>query len=374
MEKLIVDKVEAMAQPFGDQGGMDIMGQLVRSKYADDEKPQAGGSGKLSSSAADAPPTHTLTDAEIIGNAFIMILAGHETSANSMHFTLLELALNPSVQRQVHADIDSILGRTSDPASWDYERDINALMASMLGACMNETLRFIPPVCEVPKKVTPDRDQVLVLDGRRHVLPAGTVISLDVAGAHRNPRSWPARPSKVTPGCDSDLDDWVPERWFRSAVGGGSSSMPVPPTDPNLAATLAAELAEAGGEDIGGFKGPDTSAALFRPPRGAYIPFSDGARSCLGRRIAQVEIIATLATVLQRCSVELAVDDFAADDGLDAMSKDDKAALYARAQDKARETISGAASVITLQLRGGNHVPIRLVRRGEERFVDWIDE
>lgn len=372
MEELIVDKAESMDRPFGSQGGMDIMGQLVRSKYAvDDKKESSNGS---QASASDGP-IRTLTDTEIIGNAFIMILAGHETSANSIHFTLLELACNPSVQRQVQADVDSILGRTSDPATWDYESKINALMGSWLAACMHETLRIIPPVCEVPKMVTPDRDQVVMIDGRRHRLPAGMLISLTIAGAHRNPRSWPARPSKVTPGKDSDLDDWVPERWFRSssngsAANGSANDVLMPPTD----ASLNGELQDAADDAVlGGYKGPETSAALFRPPRGAYIPFSDGPRSCLGRRIAQVEIIAALATFLQRYSVELAVDEWATDAELEAMSRDEKATLYARAQQKARETIGTARTVITLQLRGGKHVPIRLVRRGEERFVNWVE-
>ena len=41
-------------------------------------------------------------------------------------------------------------------------------------------------------------------------------------------------------------------------------------------------------------------------PRGAYIPFSDGARSCIGRHYALMESITVLAMLLQRHTYSLA--------------------------------------------------------------------
>ncbi len=37
---------------------------------------------------------------------------------------------------------------------------------------------------------------------------------------------------------------------------------------------------------------PDTAAGLYKPPKSAYIPFSEGYRSCVGGRFAQVELTA----------------------------------------------------------------------------------
>jgi cytochrome P450 len=355
MDELFQDKVDEHQK--GDRGepGMDLMGQLVQSHMS---QTQADGKGKGAVSGKESTSTaRGLTKSEIIGNAFIMLLAGHETTANAMHFSIVELAANPSTQRQLQKDIDAILGSDSDPTTWNFENHINAMQACMIGACMNETLRLLPPVVEVPKKVTPHQDQVLTLDGEKHVLPKGCVVSLVLVSAHRNPRNWPTRPSKIREGVD-DLDDFVPERWFRKSADAKESGAASDDSD--------------SAEDFGGYQGRDTSAQLFRPPRGAYAPFSDGARSCLGRRIAQVEVLAGLAVIFQKYSVELAVDDWATDEEVEKMNQQERGAVYKKAQQECRRKISAATSILTLKLHG-DKVPIRVVPRGEERFVNWAE-
>ncbi|KAI1487331.1 cytochrome P450 [Biscogniauxia mediterranea] len=348
MEEFLRDKAEDVRR--GDkETGMDIMGSLVATSYQNKDTKGKG---------------IELKDSEIIGNAFIMFLAGHETTANVIHFALLELANNPPAQRQLQRDIDAIFGG-ADPRTWDYEENINAMMASMIGAVMNETLRVMPPVTEVPKMVTRAQDQVIVTaDGARHTLPRGAYIGIVVPAVQRNPRFWPAKPSQVTPGKPHDLDDWVPERWFRPSLAPG-------PRD----AAPAVEGTDA--EDFGGFAGPDTSAQLYRPVRGSYVPFSSGPRSCLGRRIAQVEVMAALAVIFRDHSVENVVDDDKdVNDSLEGMGekerKEREREAYARATERSRRTLRGASSLITLKLHGDAHVPVRLVRRGSERFVSWV--
>ncbi|RYP43249.1 hypothetical protein DL768_010018 [Monosporascus sp. mg162] len=350
MYEFLHDKVEDVCTGNAEEG-MDIMGQLVRTSYGD--KP-ANGSTAATGNKKGATP-FALSDAEIVSNAFIMILAGHETTANVIHFSLLELAINPAVQRKLHKDIDVILG-DKEPDTWDY-KTTDPLQGSMVGACINETLRLMPPVCGVPKQVSPGQDQVITIDGEKHLLPQTMQIDLAISAAQRNPRYWPTRPSRVT-GAAHDVDDFVPERWFQTSGGDGDNGAVVEGADT---------------EDFGGFTGPDTSAQLYRPPRGAFIPFSDGARSCLGRRIAQVELLASLSTIFQRYSIELAVDEWASDEEVARMGRAERAAVYKKAQDKARATIKCASSRLTLKLHGNQYVPVRLVKRGEERFVDWAD-
>ncbi|KAK1974402.1 cytochrome P450 [Colletotrichum cereale] len=351
IEELMQDKIEDLRNGGGEDAGMDLMGQLVKSKYGNGAA-DGGVSGAVSKSKESKIPQ--LSKSEIAGNAFIMLVAGHETTANAMHFGLIEIACNPAVQRQLQKDIDGIFG-DKDPSTWNYESTVNPMLASMLGACMNETLRLTPAVVEIPKKVSPEGDGIISLDGEKHALPKGAHISIVGVAAHHNPRNWPSKPSKIT-GAEHDLDDYVPERWYRASI-------------------KAAQTEDKGGdtEDYGGYKGSDTSEKMFRPVRGSYVPFSDGPRSCLGRRIAQVEIIAALSVLFQRHSLELAVDEWASDAEVEAMSRVERQKLYKKAQDKCRETVKKATTMITLKLPQGMSVPVRVVPRGEERFVNIVD-
>jgi len=351
IDELMQDKIDDLQNGGEGDAGMDLMGQLVKSKYGN-EATDGGVSGAVFKDKESKIPQ--LSKSEIAGNAFIMLVAGHETTANAMHFGLIEIACNPAVQRQLQKDIDGIFG-DSDPSTWNYDSTVNQMLASMLGACMNETLRLTPAVVEIPKEVNPEGDGIISLEGEKYALPKGAHISIVGVAAHHNPRNWPSKPSKIT-GAEHDLDDYVPERWYRASIKAAQT-----------------EDKDGDTEDYGGYKGSDTSEKMFRPVRGSYVPFSDGPRSCLGRRIAQVEIIAALAVIFQRYSLELAVDEWSSDAEVDAMSREEKQKLYKKAQDRCRETLKKATTVLTLKLPQGMSVPVRIVPRGEERFVNFVD-
>jgi len=337
MEEFLADKIDEVRRGERERVGMDIMGELVSSVYGEKQAAQTG---------------RKLDDDEIISNAFIMTLAGHETTANVLHFTLIFLAANPSAQRRLQKDIDAILG-DADPSTWDYEQTINALIASHVGACMNETMRVMPPVTVIPKMVSSTSDQSIMIDGERHVLPAGLSINILTPSAHRNPRWWPTRPSEKT-GKPTDLEEWLPDRWYRDTNKGGASDGNADNEDD---------------ADYGGFQGSDTSASLFRPVRGSYVPFSDGPRSCLGRRIAVVELAAALPAIFQGHSIELAVDEWASDEEVARMSVEERRQLYRKAQEACSTQLERASAIITLKFQGGECVPMRLVKRGKERFL-----
>ncbi|KAI9649461.1 hypothetical protein NHQ30_002037 [Ciborinia camelliae] len=351
MNELFAQKAQDATQGKESEG-MDIMGSLVKSSYG---PLSAQGSTKTSPSRVKKGQDKKfgLSDSEILGNAFVMIVAGHETTANSIHFSLIELAIRPRSQRQVQAEIQKIFGDKS-PETWDYDTNINALLGGMLGATLNEQLRLMPPVVNIPKSVGQGHDQTIVIDGKKITLPTGAHINLNTVGLHRNPRYWPTEPSKITTK-NNDLDDFKPERWLTKRVAKDDSGT---------------ESSE--DDDFGGFTGKTTSEGLFRPVRGSYIPFSDGARSCLGRRLAQVKIMGVLAVIFQKYSIELAVDEWATDDEVSRMTAEEKRGLYSKAQESARETIRGATTLITLKLHPG-FIPVRLVKKGEERFVNIVD-
>jgi cytochrome P450 len=329
---------------------MDLMGQLVRSsrEVLEDK----------SGNTANASKTTSLTRDEIRGNAFIMFVAGHETTANAIHFSLLELAAKPASQRRLQQELADMLGDT-DPSTWDFESSVKPMMGGMMGACMNETLRLFPPVLHIPKVVTSKGSQPLKVNGKACVLPPGTRISLDAGAVHRNPRYWKVKDSLVHPGRD-DTEDYIPERWIvteEDRENRGSSNSDCSGSDE---------------DDYDGNRDLTFGSKLFRPERGAYFPFSDGPRACLGRRIAQVEVLAALAAVFSKYSLELAVDAWASDEEVDKMSREEKVELYRKAQLECFAKLRTSSTLITLKMRGDS-VPVRLVERGQERFLNLID-
>ena len=291
MNELFAQKVEE-ARLGKHSEGMDIMGSLVRSSYGEKEAPRKPSPVRAEKEEVGKPK---LSDSDILGNAFVMIVAGHETTANSIHFSLMELAMNLRAQRAVQKEVQAIFG-DEPPEKWEYDANINNLLGGMLGAVLNEQLRLMPPVITIPKHVTKSQDQVIILDGKKIKLPAGAHIALDTIAVHRNPRYWPTQLSKISGG-ENDLDDFKPERWLCKTTPNDSQQIDSAPES------------EDEEEAFGQFTGRNISAQLFHPVRGSYLPFSDGARSCLGRRLAYVKIMGVLAVIFQEYSIELAVDE-----------------------------------------------------------------
>ncbi len=352
-------KAEVVSGAGKEQEGMDLMGALVKGAGFKAENKDTS-----SSLEKGQPSTQVLTDEDIIGNAFVFILAGHETTANALHFSLIYLAMKTASQRHLQKDLDRVLqGRPI--RDWDYERDIPNLFNGMAGAVMNETLRLMPPVTTIPKSVTENQDQQLNVDGKKCTVPAGCFINLNAVAVHRNPKYWPtgppsdpAHPIHPTSNTDSDLEEFHPERWLLDASAPESTGASLP----------SAENPDTETADLGVNTASDTSSSLFHPPKGAYIPFSEGYRACLGRRFAQVEVLTVLAVVFSQYSVELAVDEWATDEEVEKMSEGERRIVW----DKARREVErllrdGMGSIFTLQMRGGK-VPVRFVKRGGERF------
>ena len=354
-----------------EDGGQDLLSALVRASIPTPDSKLAG---------------PTLTDVDILGNAFIFILAGHETTANTIHFALVYLALHPRVQRRLQADLDAIFGGRP-PSEWDYERDVSSLFSRMTGAVLNETLRLVPPVVALPKWT--HQPQPLTVPGgpdgggapRQFLVPADAMIVLSTTAAHRNPKYFPhgppadpSRPVHPTSNRDNDLEEFKPERWLLGADGKPAHGNPTAPAANGAAANGGAPKPAPDAKarlDLDAASS-DTAPSLYRPPPGAYVPFSAGPRSCLGRRFGQVEILATLAVVFATCSAELAVDGWASDAEVARMGAAEKRAVWGKAREEVMTMMrEHLRSHLTLQLQDGKKVRLRFVKRGEERFEGW---
>lgn len=242
MDEMLDKERESAAR--GDKGRANLLSALVRSEEQ----------GQI------------LSRDEIKGNMFIFIIAGHETTANSLLYAYLLLAMHPEVQGRLYEETTKIL--SSEPTYADFPKMVYAL------CIMFETLRIFPPVILIPKS-TPNMETPLL----GHILPAKQVIYIDVVGVHRNPDVYP------------DPHTFNPSRFD----GRG---------------TMAAEnekAAEKGSDDFAEEGAPGASYQGIRmPPKGCFLPFSEGYRACLGRKFSQVEFACALSVMSLRFKFALA--------------------------------------------------------------------
>ncbi|KUJ12797.1 cytochrome P450 monooxygenase-like protein [Mollisia scopiformis] len=339
--ELLDIKKKQMYLGESDKGTMDLLGPMIK---ANEES--------TTSSTSKTQQAPTLSTAEILGNCFIFLFAGHETTANNIHYTVLELALNPKIQRHLQEDIDNIIGPEKPISEWSYYEDMPRLYNSMVGATMSEALRIVPAICNVPKITT--GDQTVTLDGRQFVIPNETFVHLNVVGINLNPRYW---------GEDSSV--FRPERWLPKSDANGHAENGAVKENGN---GHIEEKVEADGLETTSFA-TSTSTSLITPVKGSFLSFSDGQRACPGRRFAQVESTAVLSAIFQKHSVELDVSDFASDEEVERMGKEERRSVYEKARIRAEEMIARSEQMITLQLRAGDEVPVVFRRRGEERFL-----
>lgn len=59
----------------------------------------------------DRPQKKMITEDEIVGQAFVFLVAGYETSSNTLAFACYLLAINPECQRELQKEVDHFFTR-----------------------------------------------------------------------------------------------------------------------------------------------------------------------------------------------------------------------------------------------------------------------
>ncbi|KAG8953494.1 hypothetical protein FRC04_002336 [Tulasnella sp. 424] len=188
-----------------------------------------------------------LSTKDVIGNTFIFLIAGHETTAHATAYLFGLLALEQETQDELYDHIIAVLG-DKQPTYEDIPR------LDLVLAAFYEALRMYPPVLNIPKRATEDTsipvmpavrdngDQIDPLAKPQSLfVPKGTEFIMYTGSLHYNPRYW------------KEPYSFKPKRFLESDW-----------------------------------------------PRDAFIPFSSGARACIGRRFAEVECIGMISMLLKR--------------------------------------------------------------------------
>ncbi|WP_082129400.1 cytochrome P450 [Mycobacterium haemophilum] len=181
-----------------------------------------------------------LDEANIVNQVMTLLIAGSETSANTIAFALHYLATNPGMAAAARAEVDQRWPDRDIPeVSFD---DVAKLR--YLRRIVDETLRLWPIAPGYFRQAKTDT----TLGEGRYRFTAGDRVFVFLVAAHRD-RPW-----------GDDADQFNPDRFL-----------------------------------------PENIRKL--PPR-IYKPFGTGSRACIGRQFALHEILLTLAMILHQFTLE----------------------------------------------------------------------
>ncbi|XP_034079257.1 thromboxane-A synthase isoform X1 [Gymnodraco acuticeps] len=171
-----------------------------------DQKNQLSASDQDDRPSPQEPPTmrpqkKMITEDEIVGQAFVFLLAGYETSSNTLAFTCYLLAINPECQRRVQEEVDKFYTRHE---SADYT---NVQELKYLDMVISETLRLYPPGFRFAR----DIDEDCVVNGQ--FLPKGATLEIPAGFLHQDPEHWPEPqsfiPERFTPEAKASRHPFV---------------------------------------------------------------------------------------------------------------------------------------------------------------------
>ncbi|KAJ0181466.1 hypothetical protein K1T71_003551 [Dendrolimus kikuchii] len=122
------------------------------------------------------------SDEIIAAQAFFFFIAGIDTTANAMHFTLLELASNPNVLLKLHSEIDTVFQNDKQELSYN---DLDRMQ--YLDMVINEALRKYPPVGVIQRKCTKDT----ILPSKTVKVEKDTIVIIPIYALHRDESLYP---------------------------------------------------------------------------------------------------------------------------------------------------------------------------------------
>ena len=228
---LTAEKVDKRLE-MGDTERPDFMSAMLKNGLIEKEGEQYQENEKV------------MSRAEIHSNAFIIIIAGSETSATLLSGLIYYLCSSSSAYLRLTSEIRSAFNSTAEITFASITR------LPYLAAVIEESLRVYPPFVTSLARVVPKGGDTV--DGV--FLPGDTVVACHHYASYHSSSNF-ARP-----------DDFVPERWLD-------------------------------GDDRPSEFDADNCAALN--------PFSLGPRGCLGKNLAYAEIRLILSKLLYCFEVEL---------------------------------------------------------------------
>ncbi|HEY4812489.1 MAG TPA: cytochrome P450 [Solirubrobacteraceae bacterium] len=189
---------------------------------------------------------NTLTDLQIRDEVMTLLFAGHDTTTSTVSFMFYELSHHPEIVARLLVEQDAAL--PGDGATLSVP-DLQPLLTgelTELEMVLEETLRKYPPAWIGPRR------SVEPFEFEGHTVPARAFVNYCSWASHHLPDVFP------------EPEQFRPERFS-----------------------------------------PEASSAI---PKGAYVPFGGGSRTCIGMRFGQLEVRTIATLILSRCTLSLPND------------------------------------------------------------------
>ncbi|KAI0263458.1 cytochrome P450 [Gloeopeniophorella convolvens] len=221
--------------------GKDIMSVLLRANQSGD-------------------PGSKMTEGEVVDQIAALLLAGHDTTSNTLTWFFWEVAKHPEAQQRIRAEISALRQKKSEFDASDLES------LSYTQAALKEAMRLHPISWALSRVAS--RDDVIPMafpvfteSGERVTsipIKRGTMVDISVAAYNRFPEVW-----------GQDAAEWNPERFL------------------NLDKTK------------------QTSLGMYAN----LMNFAGGHRACIGWRFAVLEMQAIATTLLENFEFSLPPQD-----------------------------------------------------------------
>jgi len=182
---------------------------------------------------------------DVGANLVELIFAGFNTVTGTMANALYAIAVDPDIVRQIREEVDAVLKGEDRPLTFaDYTKLIYTMR------CFHETCRRYSPSPVMARKIGPKDFKCGPV-----TLPKGTQCMIPLDSLANDDRYWD-QPEKFFPGR---------KEWDEAAK-----------------------------------KNPESGGKWYGALRGAYMPFSDGPRNCVGQNFAQMEYVMLMASVFAK--------------------------------------------------------------------------
>ncbi|KAF1829167.1 putative cytochrome P450 oxidoreductase [Decorospora gaudefroyi] len=231
----------------------------------------------LRSNNSSKPGGTSLTDTEVKGNIFMFLLAGYDTTANTILFCCITLALYPAVQDCLIEEVDRVWTEAERAGRSELSLVHDMPKFRYLIAFMYEVMRVFPIVLPIARETS--GPQPLSLGDTAHLLPSRMGVIVNNTAIHHDARNWPS-PSVIDP-----------RRWM---VSNPHAFDPREPASPDQVRQMSE-----GNVKIPGHR------------RGTFMSFGEGPRACLGRNFAKTEFVAFYSRLSRKYRLRIG-------DGVDA--------------------------------------------------------